>query len=257
MAVVGESPAGAPLPCPRAGDPDHHRLRGQSAADVAGPDAGGRIRPARHLLLRPARREWGLRGSPLRRERRKGAEPPLCGARCVPAPTALSPPVPSCPQGILGSGFALKVQEQHRQKHFEKRRTPAANLIQVRPGWRVPGMSPGLLCPQTPGSFGLAAARMDGGARGVFPSRSMPIPGILAPCRLPGASTPRMSAAGTWRPPGVTTTASCPPSGEREGVGAGGLPGVPVGVNSLGNHEGPWGAPGSSLESSSTDSFPG
>uniref|UniRef100_A0A8C9HTL6 Potassium voltage-gated channel subfamily Q member 5 n=1 Tax=Piliocolobus tephrosceles TaxID=591936 RepID=A0A8C9HTL6_9PRIM len=33
-------------------------------------------------------------------------------------------------QGILGSGFALKVQEQHRQKHFEKRRNPAANLIQ-------------------------------------------------------------------------------------------------------------------------------
>uniref|UniRef100_A0A8C2F7N6 Potassium voltage-gated channel, KQT-like subfamily, member 2b n=1 Tax=Cyprinus carpio TaxID=7962 RepID=A0A8C2F7N6_CYPCA len=35
------------------------------------------------------------------------------------------------PQGILGSGFALKVQEQHRQKHFEKRRNPAAGLIQV------------------------------------------------------------------------------------------------------------------------------
>lgn len=34
-------------------------------------------------------------------------------------------------QGILGSGFALKVQEQHRQKHFEKRRNPAACLIQV------------------------------------------------------------------------------------------------------------------------------
>lgn len=34
-------------------------------------------------------------------------------------------------QGILGSGFALKVQEQHRQKHFEKRRNPAAYLIQV------------------------------------------------------------------------------------------------------------------------------
>uniref|UniRef100_A0A2K6SM26 Potassium voltage-gated channel subfamily Q member 5 n=2 Tax=Saimiri boliviensis TaxID=27679 RepID=A0A2K6SM26_SAIBB len=34
------------------------------------------------------------------------------------------------PAGILGSGFALKVQEQHRQKHFEKRRNPAANLIQ-------------------------------------------------------------------------------------------------------------------------------
>ncbi|KAG7519161.1 potassium voltage-gated channel subfamily KQT member 2-like isoform X5 [Solea senegalensis] len=38
------------------------------------------------------------------------------------------------PAGILGSGFALKVQEQHRQKHFEKRRTPAANLIQA--AWR-------------------------------------------------------------------------------------------------------------------------
>ena len=36
-------------------------------------------------------------------------------------------------QGILGSGLALKVQEQHRQKHFEKRRHPAAGLIQVTP----------------------------------------------------------------------------------------------------------------------------
>ncbi|KAL8181759.1 UNVERIFIED_CONTAM: Potassium voltage-gated channel subfamily KQT member 3 [Gekko kuhli] len=35
------------------------------------------------------------------------------------------------PAGILGSGLALKVQEQHRQKHFEKRRKPAAELIQV------------------------------------------------------------------------------------------------------------------------------
>lgn len=40
-------------------------------------------------------------------------------------------PVHVCLQGILGSGFALKVQEQHRQKHFEKRRNPAAGLIQV------------------------------------------------------------------------------------------------------------------------------
>ncbi|XP_039732622.1 potassium voltage-gated channel subfamily KQT member 4 isoform X2 [Pteropus medius] len=39
------------------------------------------------------------------------------------------------PAGILGSGFALKVQEQHRQKHFEKRRMPAANLIQA--AWRL------------------------------------------------------------------------------------------------------------------------
>jgi hypothetical protein len=42
-------------------------------------------------------------------------------------------------QGILGSGFALKVQEQHRQKHFEKRRNPAAGLIQVSlaQGWSM------------------------------------------------------------------------------------------------------------------------
>ncbi|XP_006785398.1 potassium voltage-gated channel subfamily KQT member 2-like isoform X2 [Neolamprologus brichardi] len=38
------------------------------------------------------------------------------------------------PAGILGSGFALKVEEQHRQKHFEKRRNPAAGLIQA--AWR-------------------------------------------------------------------------------------------------------------------------
>uniref|UniRef100_A0A8C4QQP4 Uncharacterized protein n=1 Tax=Eptatretus burgeri TaxID=7764 RepID=A0A8C4QQP4_EPTBU len=39
------------------------------------------------------------------------------------------------PAGILGSGFALQVQQQHRQKHFEKRRNPAASLIQA--AWRL------------------------------------------------------------------------------------------------------------------------
>lgn len=33
-------------------------------------------------------------------------------------------------QGILGSGFALKVQQQQRQKHMIRRRQPAATLIQ-------------------------------------------------------------------------------------------------------------------------------
>ena len=33
-------------------------------------------------------------------------------------------------QGILGSGFALKVQQQQRQKHLIRRRVPAAVLIQ-------------------------------------------------------------------------------------------------------------------------------
>ncbi|XP_054161019.1 potassium voltage-gated channel subfamily KQT member 5-like [Oppia nitens] len=34
------------------------------------------------------------------------------------------------PAGILGSGFALKVQQQQRQKHMIRRRVPAATLIQ-------------------------------------------------------------------------------------------------------------------------------
>ncbi|PVD32396.1 hypothetical protein C0Q70_07830 [Pomacea canaliculata] len=38
------------------------------------------------------------------------------------------------PAGILGSGFALKVQQQQRQKHLNRRRVPAAELIQCL--WR-------------------------------------------------------------------------------------------------------------------------
>lgn len=37
-------------------------------------------------------------------------------------------------KGILGSGFALKVQQQQRQKHLIRRRVPAAQLIQCL--WR-------------------------------------------------------------------------------------------------------------------------
>ncbi|XP_060099200.1 potassium voltage-gated channel subfamily KQT member 3 [Heteronotia binoei] len=47
------------------------------------------------------------------------------------------------PAGILGSGLALKVQEQHRQKHFEKRRKPAAELIQA--AWRYYATNPNRL----------------------------------------------------------------------------------------------------------------
>jgi potassium voltage-gated channel KQT-like subfamily member 5 len=35
------------------------------------------------------------------------------------------------PAGILGSGFALKVQQHQRQKHLIRRRGPAASLIQT------------------------------------------------------------------------------------------------------------------------------
>ncbi|KAL9963210.1 hypothetical protein ACROYT_G032388 [Oculina patagonica] len=39
------------------------------------------------------------------------------------------------PAGILGSGFALKVTQQQRQKHFHRRRRPAAVLLQSY--WRL------------------------------------------------------------------------------------------------------------------------
>ena len=44
------------------------------------------------------------------------------------------------PAGILGTGFALKVQEQHRQKHFARRRNPAAYLLQCV--WRCYAADP-------------------------------------------------------------------------------------------------------------------
>lgn len=34
-------------------------------------------------------------------------------------------------QGILGSGFALKVQQKQRQKHFNRQIPAAATLIQA------------------------------------------------------------------------------------------------------------------------------
>lgn len=68
-------------------------------------------------------------------------------------------------QGILGSGFALKVQQKQRQKHFNRQIPAAASLIQVTapgkgppvPGSRVVGEAGGgklpwgLLLPVTPG----------------------------------------------------------------------------------------------------------
>lgn len=40
----------------------------------------------------------------------------------------------SCIKGILGSGFALKVQQKQRQKHFNRQIPAAAMLIQCL--WR-------------------------------------------------------------------------------------------------------------------------
>lgn len=146
--------------------------------------------------------------------------------------SAPTDPVPSRSQGILGSGFALKVQEQHRQKHFEKRRTPAANLIQVAQCWRVlPHPFPGmlhrpplrLLCLSLPAAgrtrmpdphiWQLAplgrtlplVAKGDGegwrgGGRISPPAPAGADPdarGLSFPCRLPGACTRRTSAGRT------------------------------------------------------------
>lgn len=72
----------------------------------------------------------GPEGSPLSTSHRRAGIWEK-GAKSTPVEVTPCAPSSSHLQGILGSGFALKVQEQHRQKHFEKRRTPAANLIQV------------------------------------------------------------------------------------------------------------------------------
>ncbi|KAF8567182.1 hypothetical protein P879_05780 [Paragonimus westermani] len=44
------------------------------------------------------------------------------------------------PAGILGSGFALKVQQHQREKHLIRRRVPAATLIQCL--WRCYAADP-------------------------------------------------------------------------------------------------------------------
>ena len=78
---------------------------------------------------------WSPGDGRLRRREGRAREAPGCagwGGGGAVVPSTWSDPDDL--QGILGSGFALKVQEQHRQKHFEKRRNPAAGLIQVSPG---------------------------------------------------------------------------------------------------------------------------
>lgn len=51
------------------------------------------------------------------------------------------------PAGILGSGFALKVQAMQRQKHLNRRRAPAATLIQCV--WRCYAADPDSLSTAT------------------------------------------------------------------------------------------------------------
>ena len=50
-------------------------------------------------------------------------------------------------KGILGSGFALKVQQKQRQKHFSRQIPAAATLIQA--AWRVYASAPGSSCSAT------------------------------------------------------------------------------------------------------------
>ncbi|CAF0733693.1 unnamed protein product [Adineta ricciae] len=51
------------------------------------------------------------------------------------------------PAGILGSGFALKVQQKQRQKHFSRQIPAAATLIQA--AWRSYASAPGSSCVAT------------------------------------------------------------------------------------------------------------
>ena len=53
----------------------------------------------------------------------------------------------NCFKGILGSGFALKVQQKQRQKHFSRQIPAAATLIQA--AWRVYASSPNSNCVAT------------------------------------------------------------------------------------------------------------
>lgn len=99
------------------------------------------------------------------------------------SPRTPSPPVT---QGILGSGFALKVQEQHRQKHFEKRRTPAANLIQVAPSSPARGCPRGVCATTNP----RGGARASPDARGLPPAQ--------AAWRLYSTDASRAYLAATW-----------------------------------------------------------
>lgn len=114
-------------------------------------------------------------------------------------------PVPSRPQGILGSGFALKVQEQHRQKHFEKRRTPAANLIQVRQGWRVPPLPfPRMLrcpLPSAPPNSRLRIQRRDPAARSLPPAGARMDGGVRegSPIPMDPDSRESRSPQAAWR----------------------------------------------------------
>lgn len=104
--------------------PHDHRLRWQDPADVDRTVIIGRFCSAGDLLLRPASCKSNM------------SQTAFMSTQCLKAKVHVFEgdfiTQCFCLQGILGSGFALKVQEQHRQKHFEKRRNPAASLIQVQ-----------------------------------------------------------------------------------------------------------------------------
>ena len=124
--------------------PHDHRLRWQDPADVDRTVIIGRFCSAGDLLLRPASCKSNM------------SQTAFMSTQCLKAKVHVFEgdfiTQCFCLQGILGSGFALKVQEQHRQKHFEKRRNPAASLIQVQTHTHT------IQWPITPLLFFLAAA---------------------------------------------------------------------------------------------------
>lgn len=189
----GELPAGPPVFSPRAGDADHHWLRGQNAADVAGTDAGSRVCSARHLLLCAACSEcgrgWGAGGVPTlyfpsqgRNLGERGKIHPCGGDPLCPIllPSPGYPGLWFRPQGA-GAAPAEALREEEDPSSKPDPGAPSAPISScsatvrssVTRGWIL--------------TWGLG-----GGARGTQAD-----PRAASPCRQPGGCTPQMPAGGT------------------------------------------------------------
>ncbi len=178
--------------------PHYDRLRWQDATHLARSAFSGLFCPAGSVLLCPAGCKYC---------RRFLSQWHFFSHRSIPNHLTVH-----CPffKGILGSGFALKVQEQHRQKHFEKRRTPAANLIQVtaQSAAHLVRIQSGFLFPW-PNTCMLCVLCTCTSVR-VILCRAV---SCCLP-RLHGVSTLQMLSTHISQQPGISMTVCCRPSGK-------------------------------------------
>lgn len=170
---------------PHADYSNHYRVRWQDTSNLAGATPSCQLCSPGSLLLRPACRKSLL----------------LLSTHNHAGGSSHGFDLTSDPQGILGSGFALKVQEQHRQKHFEKRRMPAANLIQVT----------------ATVSMANAKSFKRSLSFNKFTLRRLTfyfcVGARVSSFRLHGVSTPQMPNTLIWQPHGTSMTACCLHSG--------------------------------------------